>query len=125
MQGKGGDKGKGNEKETEELGGLGLENMGNTCYMSAFLQVLVRAHSFTQRLFNLPPSTNSVALGDGDATEVVLQHLHRMMSILLLSELRISSHLFGGTRGPCSSSKTATSMTRTRQTDTSSPEKRC
>ena len=35
--------------------GCGLENLGNTCYMAAFLQVLVRVNEFMARLMPLPP----------------------------------------------------------------------
>ena len=77
--------------EQEELGGVGLDNLGNTCYMAAFLQVLLRAHSFTQRLLKLPRSADTAVLGDdgeGVLDVVVLQELQRMMVMLLLSKRR-------------------------------------
>ncbi len=87
------------EMEQEELGGVGLENLGNTCYMAAFLQVLVRAHSFTHCLLRLPRLADTAVLGDEDDVhegvldegvldEVVLQELQRMMAMLLLSKRR-------------------------------------
>ena len=77
----------GMEMEQEEVGGVGLDNLGNTCYMAAFLQVLVRAHSFTQRLLKLPRSADTAVL-EGVLDEIVLQELQRMMAMLLLSKRR-------------------------------------
>ena len=79
--------------------GCGLENMGNTCYMAAFIQVLVRAHKFTAALLKLPASSTAatspgnqtvtaVAAEHNDAEDKLVQQLQRLMSTLLLSVRR-------------------------------------
>lgn len=79
--------------------GCGLENMGNTCYMAAYIQVLVRAHKFTAALLKLPASpiavtspanqtVTAVAAERNDAEDKLVQQLQRLVSTLLLSVRR-------------------------------------
>ena len=96
--------------------GCGLDNLGNTCYMAAYLQVLARAHRFIERLLKLPataavaiptlvtpspasasaspsaagapaPASGAAVAGNAAEDKVVLQ-VQRLVSMLLLSARR-------------------------------------
>jgi hypothetical protein len=79
--------------------GCGLENMGNTCYMAAYIQVLVRVYKFTAALLQLPASptaatspanqtVTAVAAAHNDAEDKLVEQLQRLVSTLLLSVRR-------------------------------------
>ena len=80
--------------------GCGLENMGNTCYMAAYMQVLVRAHKFTGALLKLPlpaaggasaatlAGVTAVAAQQNDAEDRLVQQMQRLVATLLLSARR-------------------------------------
>ena len=76
--------------------GCGLINLGNTCYMSAYLQVLVRVPAFTVALLRLPTAGScessqgakgqALASATAEATEdKVVSELQRVTATLLLS----------------------------------------
>ena len=58
------------------LGLIGLTNLGNTCYLSSFVQCIYSSITFTQQLLsinNVPPNS-------------VLYNLQKLFSYLLLSQ---------------------------------------
>ena len=76
--------------------GCGLINLGNTCYMSAYLQVLVRVPAFTVALLRLPTAGSwessqgakgqALASATAEAAEdKVVSELQRVTATLLLS----------------------------------------
>lgn len=79
--------------------GCGLVNLGNTCYMSAYLQVLVRVPAFVVALLRLPagalkgsgdkgakgPSNESATVTAEEVEDKVVGELQRVTASLLLS----------------------------------------
>ena len=74
--------------------------MGNTCYMAAYMQVLVRAHKFTGALLKLPLPAACGAVADtpagvtaatvqqNDAEDKLVQQMQRLVATMLLSSRR-------------------------------------